>query len=212
MKRHQIPGKTAYRPQTAPATPTWERLHREHSKYRKIVGDFCGAALYAAGMVTADAKTCPMCGESIHEDMHQCPACGETLTPAGTLSPANSQSTEDFAKAKRHRLLWMLGLAVASGIASEVFADAERELVLLEAIGFAALVASWCSVDARERGGRIGKGQFVTIVLIPVIGLPVYLFRTRGLRGFLSILLALLFYALLIGVQICISLIADLIS
>jgi len=60
-------------------------------------------------MATAEARACLMCGESIREGMHQCPPCEETLTPAETLSPADSQSTEDFAKAKRHRLFWMLG-------------------------------------------------------------------------------------------------------
>jgi hypothetical protein len=161
-------------------------------------------------MATVDANACPMCGESISEGSLQCPACGETLAPDGSPSPADSQPEEDFAKAKRRRLLWMLGLAVAAGIASAMFADAERELQLLEGVGIAVLVASWCQVDARERGGTIGKLQFVSIVLIALIGLPVYLFRTRGLRGSLSILLALLFYALLVGVQVCVLLIASL--
>lgn len=151
-----------------------------------------------------------MCGEAISEGALQCPACGETLAPAGSLSPADSQPAEDFAKAKRRRLIWMLGLAVAAGIASAVFADAERELQLLEGVAIAALVASWCQVDARERGGTIGKLQFVAIILFALIALPVYLVRTRGVRGFLSILLALLFYVLLIGVQVCVSLITNL--
>ena len=175
-----------------------------------VVRDFRWPAVYAAGMVTVDANACPMCGEAISEGALQCPACGETLAPAGSLPPAESQPAEDFSKAKRRRLIWILALAVVAGIASEVFTDAERELLVLEAIGFAALVASWCSVDARERGDRIGKLQFIAIILIPIIGLPVYLFRTRGLRGFVSILLAMLFYALLVGVQVCISLIANL--
>src|SRR5262245_18668935 len=104
----------------------------------------------------------------------------------------------------------MLDLAVAARIASAVFADAERELQLLEGVAIAALVASWCQVDARERGGTIGKLQFVAIILFALIALPVYLVRTRGVRGFLSILLALLFYVLLIGVQVCVSLITNL--
>jgi hypothetical protein len=161
-------------------------------------------------MATVDANACPMCGESNSEGSLQCPACGETLAPAGSLSPANLQPTEDFAKAKRRRLVWMLGIAVAAGIASEVFADAERELQLLEGVGLAVLVASWCSVDARERRRTLGKLQFASIILIALIGLPVYLFRTRGLRAFLSLLLALLFYALLIGLQLCVTMIAHL--
>jgi hypothetical protein len=160
-------------------------------------------------MATVDANVCPMCGESIIEGALQCPACGETLAPV-SLSQADSQPAEDFAKAKRRRLIWMLGLAVAGGIATEVFADAERELQLLEAVAIAALVASWCQVDARERGSRIGKLQFAFIILFAVIALPVYFFRTRGLRGFFSILMALLFYVLLVGVQVCVTFIASL--
>src|SRR5262245_409109 len=160
-------------------------------------------------MATVDANACPMCGESISEGSFQCPVCGESLALA-SFSPADSQPTEDFAKAKRRRLMWMLGLAVAGGITTEVFADAGRELQLLEAVAIAALVASWCQVDARERGGRIGKLQFALIILFALIALPVYLVRTRGVRGFLSILLALLFYVLLIGVQVCVSLITNL--
>jgi hypothetical protein len=107
-----------------------------------------------------------------------------------------------FAKAKRKRLMWMLGVSVAAGVAAELFADVHREIQFLGAIGIIVAVGSWCNVDARERDYTIGKGQFAAIVLFPIVGLPVYFIRTRGIRGILSILLALLFYSGMIALQI----------
>ena len=60
------------------------------------------------------------------------------------------------------------------------------------------------------RRGTLGKLQFASIILIALIGLPVYLFRTRGLRGFLSLLLALLYYLLIICEQFGVMMITDL--
>ena len=63
------------------------------------------------------------------------------------------------------------------------------------------LIASWCHIDARERGYTIRKPLFLTIVFITIVGLPVYLMRTRGVRGVLSIVLALLFTVIIVVLE-----------
>src|SRR5262245_36564982 len=173
----------------------------------QILGSPCW---YAGSVVPADTRFCPMCGASVTEAIGECAACGETLSPDDAPTPAVPADAPEFAKAKRRRLAWLLVLAAAAGIATQVVADAGREIQVLEAIGIALLIASWCTIDARQRGGTIGRLQFLGIVFFTIIGLPVYLLRTRGMHGIASILLALLFYLAMIGVQLTATVIAHL--
>jgi len=48
-------------------------------------------------------------------------------------------------------------------------------------------------LDARERGYTISTPMFLSFIFCSAIGLAVYLIRTRGVRGIVSILLAFLF-------------------
>ena len=157
-------------------------------------------------MIPVDTENCPMCGASIGEGQGQCSVCGETLTRDSQFS---AESLNDFAKAKRRRLIGLLVLAAVAGIAMQAMDSAEREIEILEGICIAVLVTSWCTVDAHERGSTIGKLQFVGLVFFTFIGLPVYLIRSRGVRGVLSTLLGLLFYFAMIGVQIAAMLVTS---
>ena len=123
----------------------------------------------------------------------------------GSQSDAASEvlQAEDFAKAKRWRLIWLLAFSIAIGIAEQVFAEDELDKVFRVggAIPTVMLIASWCHIDARERGYTIRKPLFLTIVFITIVGLPVYLIRTRGVRGVLSIVLALLFTVIMVVLE-----------
>jgi hypothetical protein len=124
----------------------------------------------------------------------------DPLTPdptTGSLSDAASEVPRavNFAKAKRWRLIWLLVFSIAIGVAEQVFVKDELDKVFRVggARPTAVLIASWCHIDARERGYAIRKLLFLAIVFVTVVGLPIYLIRTRGFRGVLSIVFALLF-------------------
>src|SRR5260221_1037734 len=101
-------------------------------------------------MAPIAANSCPMCGVSISEIMPQCPACGEVLVNDGIGRPLDSIVDTGFAKARRRRLMWMLGISIAVGIAAELFPDVHEEILILGSIGIIVVVGSWCDVDARE--------------------------------------------------------------
>jgi hypothetical protein len=153
-------------------------------------------------MASLDVYLCPMCGTSIAEATLECPACGETLPLDASHSPSESSSVSDFARAKRKRLIWMLVLSIAAGVAEVLLPDAERAIQIADSFAIVLLIASWCQLDAHQRNETLGRLLRLTIIFFTFVGLPVYLFRTRGIRGFLSLFLALLFYVLLIALQL----------
>jgi hypothetical protein len=60
------------------------------------------------------------------------------------------------------------------------------------------LVLLWCHVDSRQRGYRLSKGLSILIVLVAVVGLPIYFLKSRGRRaGSFAILKAAAFYGLM---------------
>jgi hypothetical protein len=102
---------------------------------------------------------------------------------------------EEFVKAKRWRLIWMLASSFAVGAAMQAFAEVELErfFQIGGVIVHILLIGSWCHIDARERGYELKNPLFFTIIFVTFVGLPIYLIRTRGVRGKLSTVLALLF-------------------
>ena len=59
---------------------------------------------------------------------------------------------------------------------------------LLVSLTFALLVAFWVVRDARGRQRQVGYGFPALVFFIWPIFAPIYLFQTRGLRAFLSLL------------------------
>jgi hypothetical protein len=61
----------------------------------------------------------------------------------------------------------------------------------------------WCFLDACEVDVRLGRFIQLFIIAIALVSIPVWLFRTRGIRIFASIgrLLLLLFVAVLVVVN-----------
>ena len=131
-----------------------------------------------------------------------------TPTPDPTTGSQSDVASEvpravNFAKAKRWRLIWLLVFSIAIGVAEQVFAEDELDKLFRVggAIPTVMLIASWCHIDARERGYAITKLLFLAIVFVTVVGLPVYLIRTRGVRGVLSIVIALLFAIIMVVLE-----------
>ena len=67
--------------------------------------------------------------------------------------------------------------------------------LLLLSCGF-----TWLYLDSIERHFRIGVLLGVSIILVSGVGVPIYFFRTRGLRGFASLVLLFLFGCLLVAI------------
>lgn len=59
----------------------------------------------------------------------------------------------------------------------------------------------WCFLDAREHNLRLGRFMQLLIIGLAAVGVPVWLLRSRGLRGLISIGWLLLYCVLLFGVN-----------
>ena len=75
---------------------------------------------------------------------------------------------------------------------------------LLISLTFAFLTAFWVVLDARRRQRQMGYGFPALVFFVWPIFAPIYLFQTRGIRAFLSLLAfaAMLFVTAGIGVGI----------
>ncbi len=71
--------------------------------------------------------------------------------------------------------------------------SAEKAITIGSALLMLSFVFTWLYYDSLEHHYRIGMLLGLCIILLGGIGIPVYFFRTRGLRGFISLGLALLF-------------------
>jgi hypothetical protein len=84
---------------------------------------------------------------------------------------------------------------------------------LVSGVVLAACAFAWVTAGARERKiGSRGGSALLAALIIPV-GIPVYLFRTRGFRrGFLSSLKAFGFMAIAIAIYMCLALCIELLG
>lgn len=98
--------------------------------------------------------------------------------------------------AYKKRILAVFVLLSGLLLAYETFLqEANRSTVgalLLEALVSVVCVPLWVSFDSAERRIELARGYRLLVILIPVIGFPLYAFRSRGVRGFGLIALALL--------------------
>ncbi len=125
---------------------------------------------------------------------------------AMTDDPADSNEEQadvdvvDYAARKRRLILALLIYSVGLGGISVFLPEDDRQADFLLGLPYLILGVSWCFADARERGHRISRGMQLVLVVFFVIGFPIYLFETRGLRGFKTLASALL---LLLAMAAC---------
>ena len=102
---------------------------------------------------------------------------------------------------KRKVVLVLLAFMLLFGIALQL-APSEDWAAALEVsavLGSSLLVFAWYFEDARERSFRRGYWQDFGVAGLALIGLPIYLFRSRGAwRGALATGGAVLYYLLLL--------------
>jgi hypothetical protein len=98
----------------------------------------------------------------------------------------------DFA-AKKRRVVWMLfGYSAILGMMASFLPEEETPGDFIVGIPFLILGIWWCFLDAEERGERIGGLLRWVLVLLFFVGFPVYIFRSRGVSGFVTLSYSLL--------------------
>ena len=105
-------------------------------------------------------------------------------------------------RTKRGILIGMLGLTVVTtvGIWAAAGNDAiAGAMTMFGAVGYAVGALLWCQVDGAERGFRVGPGLRIAIILIVLVAVPYYFFKSRGAKeGGLSTASAFVFYLLIV--------------
>jgi hypothetical protein len=87
-------------------------------------------------------------------------------------------------------------LAVAMGVLDQLVEQErlDKALTLAGSLVGIVLIAIWCQYDSCERSYTIPKPMRLLVIFIAILGIPIYLLRTRGLRGVVSIVLAVAFF------------------
>jgi hypothetical protein len=123
------------------------------------------------------------------------------VEPSADQCSADNLEANRIKAAKRRCLFGMLALAAIVGVLDQIFADdrgTDKFVTVIYALTAAFLLITWCQYDSRLYAYRIRKPLLLLIFLLAIIGLPLYLLRTRGYRGLISIAIAAAFFAALL--------------
>jgi hypothetical protein len=123
-------------------------------------------------------------------------ASGNGQAPPVLAGVPDEISPGSYRKHKRLALAGLLLAMVCNGAVSGPFGS--REHVIGSAL-CSIFVFVWCYYDALERQYPLNKTMKICIVLLPVVGFPVYAFRSRCLAGFKTVGWAILFLLLAAG-------------
>jgi hypothetical protein len=127
--------------------------------------------------------------------------------------PIEIETAPDHRKEKRRALLLMLAVMTLAGSASTSIAAIGN--VVMPLFGFLLLIlaTTWIYYDSVDRGAPIGTGMRLAILLVAFVGVPVYIFRSRGFTGGVVLALkGLLYLLLLLCIYATINLILHLLS
>lgn len=103
----------------------------------------------------------------------------------------------DYAAKKRRIVLMLLAYSAILGVIGVFLPDEESPLDYIVGLPILILGMAWCFVDAEERDHRIGKLMQLALIFFFVVAYPLYLFQTRGIRGFLTLGLAMVLVAVM---------------
>ena len=71
------------------------------------------------------------------------------------------------------------------------------------------VIASWVIADARKRGRRLSYDYDSFVFFASLIVVPIYLFQTRGMRAFLTLLCFAGIWLIAMGPYIVVSIIRE---
>jgi hypothetical protein len=69
---------------------------------------------------------------------------------------------------------------------------------IIGVLALAFCLSGWCSCDAQQRGYRPSRILSIAVIWIPLIGFPIYAFRSRGWRGWNLLGYGLLYFVVVI--------------
>lgn len=123
------------------------------------------------------------------------------MSDATDLSDAGHRNEDphraaEFGRPKRNTLIFLLAYVAAL---VHLLPEGDQLLEFLVSLPILIGAVHWSFLDAQERDFALGKFLRLSIVLIFVIGFPIYIFRTRGIHGIKTLLLSALFSLAMIG-------------
>jgi hypothetical protein len=119
----------------------------------------------------------------------RCPECACGYDPADRASYHTEEEVRAAAPVERLRrspLAWLVVLAPFSGAADGYFFQAFGTAVITGVL-VSSFALAWCNRDSHARGIRLRDWHVVAVFLLPVVAVPVYLVRSRRLRGLAGI-------------------------
>jgi hypothetical protein len=123
----------------------------------------------------------------------------EPELPTDTMAASDVEDRQ----IRRRALLWMFGTCLFEGLGVILFLDDDLLLNVVRIATYlacTALLHQWCGADARLHSRELWPHFALTLVVCPgpLLVLPIHLVRTRGVRGLLSLLLAIGFVVVLV--------------
>ncbi len=116
-----------------------------------------------------------------------------------TVHNFESASPVDYSAKKLRTVILLLAYSAIVGILSCFLPEEDSTLDFIVGLPWLVLGISWCFIDAAEREHRIGLFTRLLLILVFVIGLPTYLFQTRGFGAFKTIALTMVLVAAMCG-------------
>lgn len=105
---------------------------------------------------------------------------------------SKGDSATHYSQKKRRILVLLLVYSAVLGIVGCFLPEEDKSLNFIVSLPWLILAVSWCFADAAERDHRIGLITKSLLIFMLIVGLPIYLFQTRGLGGFKSVAFATL--------------------
>lgn len=109
-----------------------------------------------------------------------------------TVTEINTEADAvDYAAKKRRIILMLLTYSAIFGAICVFLPEEDNPLDFIAGLPMLIMGISWCFMDADQHDHRIGKLMKLILVLLFIIGFPLYIFQTRGIRGFKTLVLTI---------------------
>jgi hypothetical protein len=117
----------------------------------------------------------------------------------------DAAALSEFARRKRRKLHQILIAMAMLGFAMGLFPEGstlERIASFVGGLSFTILTLGWCTIDREERNLEPWRFFVPMMVFVPgpILMIPIYLFVTRGLEGFVATAKAFGFFLLMVVV------------
>lgn len=108
-----------------------------------------------------------------------------------SVADAESEPSVSCAVKKRRIVMLLLAYSSILGIISYFLPEENTPLDFVVGLPVLILGISWCFIDAAERDYRIGRLTLLLLILLFIVGLPIYLFQTRGIGAIKTLSIAM---------------------